>query len=315
MKIGWALGELALASDGSSTLLSDLVAQARQAEQEGVDSVWLANINGLDALTAAAIVGHSTERIRVGTAVVPTFPRHPFAMAQQARTTQLATGNRFTLGIGLSHRVVVETMLGLSWQKPYSHMKEYLAVLGPLLSEGRVRHRGEEYRVANHVSVRGATPPPVLIAALAPKMLALAGSVADGTVTWMVGPQTLREYLAPGIREAAAQAGRAAPEIVVALPICVCDDPQAAREEAGRRYAVYNTLPSYRAMRDREAAAGPQGVAIVGDEDAVLEQLQQLAEAGATTFAAGAFPVGEDADGSIARTRALLKRYLDGAAG
>jgi F420-dependent oxidoreductase-like protein len=310
MKIGIGIGEIALGAEGTPLDLSQLAAEAQRAERDGFASVWVANISGVDALTTIAVIGQKTSRIELGTAVVPTFSRHPVVMAQQALTTQAACGGRFTLGVGLSHKIVIEGSLGLSWDKPFSHMKEYLAVLAPLIRTGRVRHKGELFRVASMISVPGATPCPILVAALAPKMLALAGTIADGTCTWMTGPKTIREHVAPSIAQAAAAAGRPAPRVCVSLPICVHDDEAAARAAAGKRYAVYGGLPSYRAMLDREGAAGPAEVSIVGNESAVLDQLNALAEGGATDFAAAPFPAGGDPQASLERTRALLLRYV-----
>jgi 5,10-methylenetetrahydromethanopterin reductase len=309
MKIGIGIGEIALGAEGTPLGLPELAAEALRAERDGFDSVWLANISGVDALTTIALLGHQTQRIELGTAVVPTYPRHPVAMAQQALTTQAACSGRFTLGIGLSHKIVIENSLGLSWAKPFSHMREYLAVLAPLIRDGRVRFKGEEFTVTSMLRVPGASPCPILVAALAPKMLALAGQVADGTCTWMTGQKTVREHVAPRIREAAAAAGRPAPRIAVSLPIAVSDDVAAARAAAGKRYAVYGSLPSYRAMLDREGAPGPGDVAVVGPQDAVLEQLAAFAAAGATDFVAAPFPVGADAQASLERTRAALLRY------
>jgi F420-dependent oxidoreductase-like protein len=203
MRIGIGIGEIG----GQRATIDDLVQQAQRAEQDGFASGWLANIFGIDAITAAAILGRETARIELGTAVVPTFPRHPVAMAQQALTAQAATRGRFTLGIGLSHQIVIETMLGFSFAKPFSHMREYLEVLAPLIRTGSASYHGTQFRVTANVSVPDAEPCPILLAALAPKMLALAGSVGDGTITWMTGPKTLREHTIPRINEAAATAG------------------------------------------------------------------------------------------------------------
>jgi 5,10-methylenetetrahydromethanopterin reductase len=284
-----------------------LVAQAKRAEADGFTSGWFANIFGMDAIMAAAICGRETGRIELGTAVVPTYPRHPIAMAQAALSAQAVARGRFTLGIGLSHQVVIETMLGLSFAKPYSHMREYLAVLGPLVRSGSVQFAGEEFRVAANLSVPGATPCPILVAALAPRMLALAGRDGDGTVTWMTGPRTIRQHTAPRIREAAEKAGRPSPRIVVGLPVAVTPHAAAARASAGRGFQVYGMLPSYRAMLDREGAEGPADVAIVGDESHVGEQLERLADAGATDFLAVPFRVEGDPE-AVERTRALLVR-------
>jgi 5,10-methylenetetrahydromethanopterin reductase len=301
MKIGIGIGDIAGAPAG----LDGLVAQARRAEADGFASGWFANIFGIDAIVAAAICGRETTRIELGTAVVPTFPRHPVAMAQAALSAQAAASGRFALGIGLSHQVVIEAMLGMSFAKPFSHMREYLAVLAPLIRDGSAQVSGEEYRVAASIAVPGATPCPILVAALAPRMLALAGRVSDGTITWMTGPRTVREHTAPRINEAAAKAGRPAPRVVVGLPVAVTDRVDAARASAARMFQVYGTLPSYRAMLDREGVEGPAEVVMAGPADAVREQLATLAAAGATDFLAAPFGVDGDA-GAIERTRALL---------
>lgn len=304
MRYGLMLGEAA-----GSGELDTVLNSVKQAEADGFAAAWFANIFGIDAITVCALAGRETSRIELGTAVVPTFPRHPIAMAQQAMTAQAAAKGRFTLGIGLSHQVVIEGMLGFSFAKPYTHMKEYVSVLAPLIREGAVSFAGSEYRVNANLKVPGASPCPILLAALAPKMLALAGSVADGTITWMTGPKTLREHTIPSIQAAAASAGRPAPRVVVGLPICVTKDTAAAREVAANAFSVYGFLPSYRAMLDREGAAGPADVAIVGDEDGVNEQLDRLEAAGVTDFCAAMFPVGDPAE-SIGRTRAVLKKRL-----
>jgi 5,10-methylenetetrahydromethanopterin reductase len=283
--------------------LEQALAGTRRAAAEGFSSAWFANIFGLDALVTAAVVGAAVGGIEVGTAVVPVQPRHPFSLAQQAATAQAAAGGRFVLGIGLSHQVVIETMLGLDFSRPAEYLREYLSVLLPLLREGSVAYRGERFSVQASLE-RPAGAPPLLVAALGPVMLRLAGELADGTVTWMTGPRTLREHTVPSIRAAAERAGRPAPRVVAGLPVCVTDDPRAARERAGRIFAVYGTLPSYRAMLEREGVAGPEDVAVVGDEDAVGEVLEQLANAGVTDLNASVFGSSEERE----RTRAFLAR-------
>jgi F420-dependent oxidoreductase-like protein len=303
VRIGIGIGDIT----GAPADVDGLVAQAKRAEAEGFASGWFAHIMGVDAITAAGLCARETRTIELGTAVVPTFPRHPAAMAQQALTAQALARGRFTLGIGLSHQIVVEGMWGLSFARPYSHMREYLAVLGPLIRSGSVAWAGEEYRVNVQLSVPGATPCPILVAALAPRMLALTGREADGTITWMTGPKTIREHTVPRLREAAAEAGRPAPRVVVGLPIAVTREVAKARESAGRGFQIYGALPSYRAMLDREGVEGPADVAVVGDEAAVGEQLQRLDEAGATDLLAIPFRVEGDAE-AVERTRAFLAR-------
>jgi F420-dependent oxidoreductase-like protein len=307
MRIGIGIGEISAVP----ATIDDLVAQAKQAEADGFASGWLANIFGVDAIMAAALSARETTRIELGTAVVPTYPRHPVAMAQQALTAAAMARGRFSLGIGLSHQIVIEGMLGLSFAKPYSHMKEYLAVLGPLVREGKVSHAGDEFRVTANMAVPGAKPCPILVAALAPKMLALAGRETDGTITWMTGPKTIREHTAPRIREAAAAAGRPTPRVVVGLPIAVTSKVDAARASAARTFQIYGMLPSYRAMLDREGAEGPASVAVVGDEATVGEALDRIAEAGATDLLAVPFGVEGDPD-AVRHTRDFLARRARG---
>ncbi len=306
MRIGIGVGELG----GQGGDIDGIVEQVKAAERDGFSSAWFANIFGLDAIMACALAGRETKRIELGTAVVPTYPRHPVAMAQQALTAAAACRGRFSLGIGLSHQVVIEMMLGLSWARPYSHMKEYLAVLGPLLRGEAASYQGEEYRVNAQIRVTDSGEPPLLIAALAPKMLRLAGSHTAGTITWMTGPKTLREHVVPRLCEAAAEAGRPVPRVVAGLPIAVCDDAAEARARAAQAFVVYGSLPSYRAMLDREGVEGPGDVAIVGNEDAVREQLAGLAAAGVTDFLAAPFPAGGDGRATVERTRALLMQLV-----
>lgn len=295
MKIGLTVG---------GTTVDDTVVQVQKAASAGFTSAWLANIFGVEALTAIAVAGREVPGIHLGTAVVPTFPRHPHALAQQARTTWDATGGRLTLGIGLSHQIVIETMFGLSFEKPAVHMREYLSVLLPLLRDGNVSFRGERYTVNAPLDRMGPEGgPPVLLAAMAPVMLRLAGAVADGTILWMTGARTVADHVAPRITAAAEEAGKPAPQIVAALPVAVTGDPDAAREAAAAVFAVYGGLPSYRAMLDKEGAAGPEDVAIVGDEATVEAGIRAMGEAGVTEFSAALFG---DAD-TVRRTTELLR--------
>src|SRR5438876_1110289 len=210
------------------------------------------------------------------------------------------------LGVGPSHRVVVEDMWGLSYEHAYAHTHEYLSVLVPLLSTGRIDHAGTRFTVRAHLTSIDGLPVPVLLAGLGPKMLALAGTLAAGTITWMVGARTLRDHIVPRVRGAAAQAGRPAPRIVVELPLALTDDVAAARELARRMFKTYASLPAYRAMLDREGAAGPAEVAVVGDHDAIGEQLLRLAEAGASDFNAAPFALGEHDAGLAACPRSAV---------
>jgi len=286
--------------------LSRLRDQLQRAADDGFASAWMSNIFGLDALTALAVAGSQVPGIELGTAVVPTYPRHPAVLAQQALTTATALDGRLTLGIGLSHKIVIEDMYGYSFDRPARHMREYLSILLPLLDGQQASFQGETMRAGIGLSTPRPGRVPVLLAALAPQMLRLAGQRTDGTVLWMTGPATIRDYVAPTIREAAAAAGRPSPRVVCLLPVCVTDDPDGARARANRVFAIYGQLPSYRAMLDREGAAQPGDVVLTGDEDAVAAQIRALEEAGVTDFVAAEYSRGDDQ----VRTRALLKSLL-----
>jgi F420-dependent oxidoreductase-like protein len=283
-----------------------IVEEARACADDGFATFWLPQIFGVEALMALAVVGREVDGIELGTAVVPTYPRHPITLAQEALTAQAFSGGRLVLGIGLSHQLVIEGMFGMSFERPVRHMREYLDVLMPLLHEGRVSSAGETITGRVTVEVKGASAPPVLLAALGPKMLELAGAVADGTVTWMTGPATIESHIVPVIRAAAEQAGRGAPRVGVGLPVCVTDDEEGARTRAARIFEMYGTLPSYRAMLDREGAGGPADVALVGDEGRVVGAIEHLDAIGATDFCANVFGSAEERD----RTRALLRTML-----
>jgi 5,10-methylenetetrahydromethanopterin reductase len=302
MRIGTSAAEPA----GADALVR-LREELQRAADDGFASAWMSNIFGLDALTALAVAGSQVPGIELGTAVVPTYPRHPVVLAQQAMTVATAVGGRLVLGIGLSHKIVIEDMYGYSFDKPARHMREYLSILLPLLDGQPADFRGETVRAGVGLTTPRPGRVPVLLAALAPRMLQLAGQRTDGTVLWMTGPATVRDYIVPALTKAAAESGRPSPRVVCILPVCVTDDPDGARARAGRVFAIYGKLPSYRAMLDREGAEGPGDVAIVGDEDTVAAQIRALDEAGVTDFVAGEYSRAED---EKRRTRALLKTFI-----
>jgi F420-dependent oxidoreductase-like protein len=288
--------------------IDDLVREAQRAEDQGFAFLGAANIFGVDAISALAIAGRETRRIELATGVVPTPPRHPQALAQQALTAAAASRGRFTLGIGLSHRIVIENMLGLSYAKPAQQMREYLSVLMPLLRGEVTNFDGALYRVHNtQVQVPGAGRVPVLVAALGPLMLEVTGELADGTVTWMTGARTLAGHTVPCISKAAARSGRPAPRVMAGFPIALTTDARKARERAAQVFQIYGQLPSYRAMLDREGAAGPADVALVGGEAELRAELRRLCEAGVTDFAASCYPVDE---GGVPRTIEFLRGEL-----
>jgi 5,10-methylenetetrahydromethanopterin reductase len=303
MRIGLMGGATAAMGKG----LPALVEFSKDAEQRGFDSIWLANVFGLDAVGACAVAGWETSRIEFGTAVTPTYPRHPAALAQQALTTSVACGGRFALGIGLSHQLVIEGMYGMSYDKPAAHMKEYLEIIAPLLRGAAADFEGAQLTGRVTLDIPDAPKVPLIVAALGPLMLKLAGEMADGTTTWMTGPNTLESHIIPTISAAAQAAGKPAPRIVCGLPIALTDDVAGAREIIAKELQIYGMLPSYRAMLDREGVAGPAELSIVGDEKTLRAQIQRLRDVGVTDFNAAIMPVGE---GVLENTLDLLQSEL-----
>ncbi|MFK8025858.1 MAG: TIGR03564 family F420-dependent LLM class oxidoreductase [Ilumatobacter sp.] len=301
MRIGYFGGTV---NEGT---VDDVVAEATQVEADGFSSYWAPNIFGHDALTALAIVGREVPRIELGTSVVPTYPRHPMAIAQQCATVNAVADGRLTLGVGLSHKVVIENMMGMSYDKPIRHIRDYMSVLGPLSRCEPVSFAGEEYTTHGAINAPGMQPFGTVIAALGPQMLKAAAELADGTLTWCTGPITLGEHTIPTINAAAEAAERPTPRVIAALPVCVTDDMDAAKHRAAQVFEIYGSLPSYRAMLDREGAAGPEDIAITGSADQVVERIGALADIGVTDFATVEFPGNPD---EAAATREAVKQLL-----
>ncbi|HKY16050.1 MAG TPA: TIGR03564 family F420-dependent LLM class oxidoreductase, partial [Microthrixaceae bacterium] len=245
----------------------------------------------------------------MGTGVLVTYACHPTLQASRAVATADAMGGpgRFTLGLGPSHQPVIQHMFGLSYDTPGRHTDEYIQIVTALLRGGSVSFAGEEFRV------NAMTPPPpdgaqipVLVAALGPRLLRVAGEHAEGTVTWMANATAIETHVAPRIGKAASAAGRPEPRIVVGLPVAVHDDIDEARGVAAEQFAMYGTLPNYQRILEHGKADGPGAAAIIGDEASVSAQITALFEAGASDVWAAPFPVGDDRSASRARTRALL---------
>ena len=286
--------------------LTSLVDEIVEKEQQGFASYWTPQVGTFDALTVLALAGQRTSRIELGTAVVPSYPRHPSALAQQAATVNALCGGRLVLGVGPSHAPAIEA-LGLDYDRPALHMREYVTILKALGSEGRVDFEGDMYRVRAGFACPQAQPFAVVISALAPLMLKAAGEVADGTVTWMVGKNTIATRTAPRIANAAAAAGRQPPRVIAALPVCVHDDKAQATARAVQIFQGYGHLPNYRRQLDAEGLGQAGEIAVVGNEDEVTAQLGGYFDAGATEVIASVFPAGDDSRGSFARTTALLQ--------
>lgn len=291
----------------NSGTIDDVVAEAKQVEIDGFASYWAPNIFGHDALTALAIVGREVPRIEIGTSVVPTFPRHPMAIAQQCHTVNAASKGRLCLGIGLSHKVVIEGMLGMSYDKPVRHLKEYLSILMPLSRCESANFVGETLTTRGTLAGVGASPFSVVVAALGEQMLRVTGTLADGTITWCTGPKTLQSLTVPTIVDAAKKAERKPPRVIAALPVCVTNDVSKAIELAAKVFQIYGHLPSYRAMLDHEGAAGPADIVIAGTAEQVKQRVADLAGIGVTDFAAVEFSSKPD---EISATREAMKSLI-----
>ena len=283
---------------------------AKQAADDGFAHYWLAEhpTGGFDAITVLALVGAQVPGIELGTAIVPTFPRHPMALAAHTLTASNALQGRFTLGIGLSHEPMM-AQLGIAFDRPIRHLREYLGVLMPLLKGGEVDFQGELFSSNARFFQTPENPVEVLVAALGPQALAVAGRLAQGTTLAWVGPKTVKEHIVPTISDAAASEGLPAPRILATLPVCVTSEAAQVRESIAPGLSMYGKLPSYRAMFEREGVAGPADLAIVGSAAEVEDGIAALAAAGVTDFAPSEYCLDKEQRDD---TRTVLKNLISG---
>lgn len=297
---------------GGGSTVDKVLAQAKQAEADGFTSLWYASVVTGDPLVAIALAGRETTRIELGTAVLQTYPCHPLLQANRAASVVDAMGRPgFTLGIGPSHEPLVRGVFGLSYDHPGRNTEEYLGILTALLRGESVDFDGEDWTA--HTGGRTAVPAqpvPVLLSALGPRLLRVAGEVADGTVLWMAPAKAIENHVVPKLASAAAAAGRSAPRIVAGLPVAVHDDESEAREAAVTYSAMYSGMANYQRILEIGAKDSPADAAIVGNEASVTAQLQGLLDAGATDIWAAVFPVGADRASSRQRTLELLKSLV-----
>jgi F420-dependent oxidoreductase-like protein len=300
---------------GGGATTEKILAQAQQAEADGFTSLWYASLVAGDPLVSMALAGRETSAIELGTAVLQTYPCHPLLQANRAASvTDAMRRPGFTLGIGPSHEPLIRGVFGMSYDHPGRSTEEYVRILAGLLRGDTVDLDGQDWTV--HSAGR-MTPPqhpvPVLLSALGPRLLRVAGEVADGTILWMAPMRAVEGHVVPKISAAARSAGRPAPRIVAGLPVAVHDDEGEARSAAAETSKVYAGMPNYQRILDIGNAAGPADAAIVGDEKSVTRQLQALLDAGATDIWAAVFPVGADQESrraSIRRTRDLLRELV-----
>jgi F420-dependent oxidoreductase-like protein len=275
-----------------------LVADAEAAERAGFASIWVPQLpNDFDALTAVALMGRATDWVEVGTAVVPIQTRHPIAMAQQALSNQAICGGRFTLGLGPSHHWIVEDMLGLPYDRPARLVRDHLEVLiAALAGPGAVDVENDTYRVHNPLDVTDIAPTPILLAALAPVMLRIAGEQTAGTILWMADERAIGDHVAPRITKAAAAAGRPAPRIVAGVPVIVCGDDEVdgARAWANQVLGHAEYSPNYQRLLEHGDARDVGDLCAAGDEAAVVERLRRFRDAGVTDLSVRVLPYGSD---------------------
>ena len=295
-----------------------LVAGAEAAEAAGFTSIWVPQIpDEFDALTAVALMARATTRVEIGTAVMPIQTRHPVAMAQQALAVQAVSEGRFTLGVGPSHHWIVDDMLGLPYERPARLVRDYLEVLNAAFAgPGSVDVENDSYRVHNAIDVTDIVPTPILVAALAPLMLRIAGEHASGTILWMADERAIGDHIVPRITKAAEEAGRPQPRVVAGIPVAVCgkDEVDAARARANQLLGHAEYSPNYERLLEQGDATDVGDLLAAGDEAAVTARLRSFREAGATDLSFRILPLGPDRDARIAsrrRTESYLASLAD----
>jgi F420-dependent oxidoreductase-like protein len=287
-----------------------LVDDAASAEKAGFTSIWVPQVpNDFDALTAIALMGRATSRIELATAVVPIQTRHPIAMAQQALSNQAICEGRFTLGLGPSHHWIVTDMLGLPYERPAALVANYLEVLGAALAgPGAVDVENDDFRVHNPLDITDIAPTPILLAALAPVMLRIAGEHADGTILWMADERAIGGHVLPRISRAAESAGRPPPRIIAGMPVALCADGEvdAARAWANVALGHAEYSPNYQRLLEHGDATDVGDLLAGGSESAVIDRLCSFRDAGVTDLAVRVLPLGRDRDERIeSRNRTL----------
>ncbi|MFV8050480.1 LLM class F420-dependent oxidoreductase [Mycobacterium sp. 48b] len=293
--------------------VSKLVADIQWAESAGLDSAWMPQVpNDFDLLSMVALMASNTTRIELGTAVVPLQAQHPIALARQALSVHAISGGRLVLGVGPSHHWIVRDMLGLPYDKPAAYTRDYLQVLNAAISgPGDVDVENDSFTVHNPTVLGADTPMPVLVSALGPVMLQIAGEHADGTSLWMADEKAIGEHIAPKINKAAAEAGKPAPRIVAGIPVTLCanSEIEEAKDRANRVLAEAETSPNYQRLLDRGEARNVGDLLAAGDEESILKRFKQFADAGVTDLSVRLLPIGENRDELIAskyRTREVI---------
>lgn len=278
--------------------IDEAIDRARDAERAGLTSVWSGQLFSYDAVSVAGLIGRAVPGLNVGTSAVPIFGRHPILLAAQAQTTQAATGGRYTLGIALGAKDFIEPVLGVSYERPIRRLREFLTALRAVFEDGGVNLRGETLTAVSPLSTRlaGATPPPLLVAAMGPQALRATGELADGTLPFLAGPRALGEHIVPAISAAAEAAGRPRPRVVALVPAVVTADVDATRERAVAELAFYDGIPSYQRVVGLSGVSRAAELATIGDEETVAATVRRYFDAGATEVVLSQTDLGGAAD-------------------
>jgi len=299
----------------SARKASRMLDDVKWAESAGLDTAWIPQVpTDFDALITVALMGTVTERIEIGTAVVPLQAQHPIALARQALSAHAATGGRLALGIGPSHHWIVQDMLGLPYERPAKYTRDYVDVLTSALDgPGKVDVENDTFTVHNPLELGPVAPLPVLTAALGPTMLRIAGERTDGTVLWMADERAIADHVVPRINKAAAVAGKPGPRVVAGLPICLCapHEVDSAKERANRILGEAEVSPNYQRLLEQGNATNVGDICLAGDEKAIADGLRRFADAGATDLSVRLLPIGDDRDALIASKRRTRQMIAD----
>jgi F420-dependent oxidoreductase-like protein len=287
-----------------ATDVATAITRIGEAEQAGVHQVWMTQSVGmLDTLTLFAAVAAHTMRIRLGTSIVPIYPRHPLVMALQAATVDALAPGRLRLGVGTSHRHVMENVYGLSMPSPLAYLREYVAVMRQGLWEGRVDHQGTFFKMATSFPRQAQIP--LLISALGERAFRLAGEVADGAISWVCPVPYLLDTALPALRAGAQAQHRPAPPLVAHIPVAMSTDEAAVQAAAMPRVSFYTKAPFYAHMfaaAGFSIAADGTGVAalvkalmVAGDQAQVEKRLRELLASGLDELLLMLVPVADEA--------------------
>ncbi len=308
---------IGVAVSGANT--PEILGRIERSEQAGIPAVWLTTGGARpDSLTTFAAAAVRTQHIKFGTSIVPTFPRHPLVMVQQAQIiAQLAPG-RFRLGIGPSHRPTMRAM-GIRMNNPLGHLREYLRILKRLLQDGKVDFEGEYYQA--HETIAEPVDVPVMASALQRGSFELCGAEADGAISWVCPGTYLRDVALPAMRAGAEQASRPVPPLIAHAPVCVHENADEVRA-AVRGQITNPRMPFYRRMLVDagfpEARDGTWSDAMIdavvfwGDETRVAERIKEMFSFGATEVLLSPIAAGEDQAGSIHRATRLIAELANG---